>query len=282
MNISKQQINNIKMIVCDLDGTLFDFHKNISADTIKYLINLQRQGYILVIATGRFFYELDEYITSLEMEKYHGYVICCNGTEIHDLANKHVHNFETLNQNDINNLLVLSNKHKINVRTNFENKYQMILNPWSYRLIPIIRLFTKRYPDLKFYHRHEQTNWNNIGKFCAISTPDKLKSFHKQALTTYLDMYSYYYTSPFCIEIVKKDINKCHAVDYICKLNNLSLKNVLAFGDSGNDEMLLSNAGIGVIMKNAQKHLKNKIPNISVTSNNHEGVLKTLNIILKK
>ena len=84
MKITKKQLNKIKMIVCDLDGTLFNHKKEISSATITYLIKLQENGYTLVLATGRFFYELKPYIEQLQLEKYHGYVICCNGIEIYD------------------------------------------------------------------------------------------------------------------------------------------------------------------------------------------------------
>ena len=62
MKITKKQLNKIKMIVCDLDGTLFNHKKEISSATITYLIKLQENGYTLVLATGRFFYELKPYI----------------------------------------------------------------------------------------------------------------------------------------------------------------------------------------------------------------------------
>lgn len=271
-----QQINNIKVIVCDLDGTLFDHHKNISTDTINYLIKLQQAGYILVLATGRFFYELEEHILKLQMKKYHGYVVCCNGVEIHDLHNNTIKSFDVLNQQETTQLIDLALVHKLNIRTNYQNKYQMILNPWVYHLKCIIKLFTRRYPDLLLYPVNITVPWNNLGKLCFISTPSKLKRFEYDAKIKYPDCYQYYYTSRFCIELVKNDINKYNAVKYICNQNNLTLQNVLAFGDSGNDQVLLQKANIGIVMKNGLKQLLQEAKYISVKSNHHEGVLDML------
>lgn len=58
--------------------------------------------------------------------------------------------FLFLEQIEINELLQLALYYRLNIRANFDHKYQMILNNWLYFLIPLIRIFTKRYPDLTF------------------------------------------------------------------------------------------------------------------------------------
>lgn len=276
MKITKKQLNKIKMIVCDLDGTLFNRKKEISSATITYLIKLQENGYTLVLATGRFFYELKPYIEQLQLEKYHGYVICCNGIEIYDLTHNKCRSFSFLEQIEINELLQLALYYRLNIRANFDHKYQMILNNWLYFLIPLIRIFTKRYPDLTFYKNTAVVPWNKLGKICLLSSPRKLKLFEAAAQTKFPGLYQYYYTNPYCVEVVKAEVNKCYAVKYLCQLNNLNLENVLAFGDSGNDEELLNNAGIGIIMKNGLSSLKKKATYLTFKNNRHEGVLNML------
>ena len=108
------------MIVCDLDGTLFNHKKEISSATITYLIKLQENGYTLVLATGRFFYELKPYIEQLQLEKYHGYVICCNGIEIYDLTHNKCRSFSFLEQIEINELLQLALYYRLNIRADFK------------------------------------------------------------------------------------------------------------------------------------------------------------------
>ena len=83
LSIEKQQISKIKVIVCDLDGTLLNHRKQITEATAQYLIQLQEAGYRLVLASGRFYYELTGYIEQLKMKKFDGYAICANGLEIH-------------------------------------------------------------------------------------------------------------------------------------------------------------------------------------------------------
>ena len=49
----------IKLIVCDMDGTLLTSEDKISPKTLDYLINIQKQGVKLVLASGRSYSRLE-------------------------------------------------------------------------------------------------------------------------------------------------------------------------------------------------------------------------------
>ena len=50
------------------------------------------------------------------------------------------------------------------------------------------------------------------------------------------------------------------------------MSQVLAFGDSGNDILLLQKSGIGVAMKNGQKDVFKATPYQTQHSNNKDGI----------
>lgn len=52
----------VKIVVFDLDGTLYDSHKHIDKDTVHKIIELEQKGIVVGIVTGRFYEELDEVI----------------------------------------------------------------------------------------------------------------------------------------------------------------------------------------------------------------------------
>lgn len=276
-NIKKADIKKIKMIVCDLDGTLFNHQKNITNNTIDYLVSLQQKGYILVLATGRFYYELELFIEKLQMKKFNGYIVCCNGLTVYELASNQIHQFDYLEHKDINNLINIAYQFKVNTRTNYNNSYQNIVTRYLYYISPIIiKILAKRYPNLVFYRYNDAIDWQQVGKLCFIARPSKLNKFVKYLSSQYKHRYQIYYTSPFCVELVKQNVNKSYAIDYICQKLSLSFDNVLAFGDGGNDELLLSKAKIGITMKNALPKTLDKARYISNKTNNHEGVLDCL------
>lgn len=276
-NIKKADIKKIKMIVCDLDGTLFNHQKNISNRTIDYLVNLQQNGYILVLATGRFYYELELVIEKLQLKKFNGYVVCCNGLTIYELASNQIHQFDYLEHEDINNLITIAHQFKVNISTNYNNRYQNIVTSYFYYLSPvIIKVLAKRFPNLVFYRYNDVIDWYQVGKLSFIARPGKLKKLVKYLNCRFNQRYQTYYTSRFCVELVRQNVNKSYAIDYICQKLSLSFDNVLAFGNGGNDELLLSKAKIGITMKNALPKTLDKATYISNKTNNQEGVLDCL------
>ena len=71
---------NQYLIAIDMDGTLLKSDKTISAHTIETIKDLQRQGHIIVIASGRPFRAIKKYYEMLDLNTP---VICYNGAYIH-------------------------------------------------------------------------------------------------------------------------------------------------------------------------------------------------------
>ena len=92
-------------------------------------------------------------------------------------------------------------------------------------------------------------------------------------------------SSPFCLEFMKKGVNKAETLKKVLKLLNIKSEEVIAFGDSMNDYEMLSLVGKPFIMGNGNKRLMEALPNVEVVGNNNEdGIGKKLieifNIIL--
>lgn len=93
----------------------------------------------------------------------------------------------------------------------------------------------------------------DVYKICFIGTVKRIKKLIELVERVYPDQYAFYYVNPMAVEICKKSVSKRNAVEYICRQTGIQLDEVIAFGDSGNDEPLLLSAGIGVTMKNGTK-----------------------------
>lgn len=80
----------------------------------------------------------------------------------------------------------------------------------------------------------------------------------KKALTDfkYIDELEIY-DSGFALHITDKRINKGSSLRYLCERNNINMKNVMAIGDSQNDEDFLKEAGVKIAVGNAEDKLKN-------------------------
>ena len=77
-----------KVLVLDLDGTLTNSKKKITDYTKKILLNLQKKGVHIVLASGRPEYGIWPIARELELEKYGGYILAFNGGKIVECSTK--------------------------------------------------------------------------------------------------------------------------------------------------------------------------------------------------
>lgn len=286
------EIESIKIIVCDLDGTLLNHNKEISKHTADMLISLQEKGYLLALASGRFFYELQPYIKQLKMKEHNGLAICANGLEIHDLSDDSIFCFKKLSRDESIKIIETAKKNRITCYLNYQNKYYTSL--CTLHKIPIYLARTIFYPFQNILKKNhlisglykigfEKDIKKEIGelhKICFISTPRKLKKLESE-ISKWNKPYVFYFVSLRATEITHKSVGKYEAIQHICKKKNLSFDNVIAFGDSGNDLNLIKHAKIGVAMKNAFPEVKAVANYETFKNNQNEGIydfLKQINL----
>ena len=74
------------------------------------------------------------------------------------------------------------------------------------------------------------------------------------------------------MEINQIGVNKATAMKYIASYYNIPLKNTIAFGDGLNDKEMLSEASMGVAMKNAKGTIKTYAKDTTDFTNNDGGI----------
>ena len=105
----------VKIVVFDLDGTLYDSHKHIDKDTVHKIIELEQKGIVVGIVTGRFYEELDEVIEKLKLREYNGFVASSNGLEIHDFLDGEIKRFTRLSKDEVKELIEEATIRKIEI-----------------------------------------------------------------------------------------------------------------------------------------------------------------------
>lgn len=73
-----------KMIVLDLDGTLTNGKKEITPRTYEALMEAQKKGIVVVLASGRPTYGIMPLAKQLKLAEYGGYILAYNGGKIMD------------------------------------------------------------------------------------------------------------------------------------------------------------------------------------------------------
>lgn len=288
--------NRIKMIACDLDGTLLNNHKVISRNTVNKLIEYEKQGYRIVLASGRYYKEVERFVKELKLDEFHGYAVCTNGYEIIEAATQKKTSFEKIPFKTVQECIDLAEKCHLMQYISINGRYHLSTKTIEKKVMKAVQksfhhLSEKGVRHLSYAsHLLDETVFEkdlkpfiqeDIVKMCVIGSPQNQKKWVQKLEARYPKTFAYYPVNPYSLEITHKSVSKKNAVEMIARLNGFTLNEVIAFGDSGNDEPLLMNAGIGITMKNGTKRALKKAKIISEYTNHEDGVIKECEKYLK-
>lgn len=79
---------DIKAIVLDIDGTLLNDEKQLTPRTKDSLIDAQKQGVKIVLASGRPTPGMWKYAAELQLDRYNGMLVSYNGAYVVEVATK--------------------------------------------------------------------------------------------------------------------------------------------------------------------------------------------------
>ena len=269
----------VKIVVFDLDGTLYDSHKHIDKDTIHKIIELEQKGIVVGIVTGRFYEELDEVIEKLKLREYNGFVASSNGLEIHDFLDGKIKCFTRLSKDEVKELIEEAKKHHMISYVWQNGRYSMFDISFMNGLkklasvIPFNVHYIRALRETEF-EKSISLEVPLYDKVCFAGLP--ILKLKKSILKQHPE-YRFYDVGRLGTELCKKDVGKLEAIQFICRKKNTSIDCVMTFGDNGNDVNLLASCGYGVAMKNGSAQAKKAAKYISDYSNNEQGVFRFIN-----
>lgn len=269
----------VKIVVFDLDGTLYDSHKHIDKDTVYKIIELEQKGIVVGIVTGRFYEELDEVIEKLKLREYNGFVASSNGLEIHDFLDGKIKCFTRLSKDEVKELVEEAKKHHMISYVWQNGHYSMFDISFMNGLkklasaIPFDEHYIKALRETEF-EKSISLEVPLYDKVCFAGLP--ILKLKKSILKQHPE-YRFYDVGRLGTELCKKDVGKLEAIQFICRKKNTSIDCVMAFGDNGNDVNLLASCGYGVAMRNGSTQAKKAAKYISDYTNNELGVLRFIN-----
>ena len=266
MNISKDKI---KLIACDLDGTLLNDKKEIGNYTKEILNKLINDYKIeLILSSGRGFDGVKKYNDVLGNNNCS---IIMNGSNIVDNNGKILYRKSL--EEDISKIVIkLAEKYDVCVHFFNDLQYTVSRDDFyikSYIQIEKTREITVGIENIKYY------KFDKIIIFGERETLNKLKI----DIDSNLDV-NCCFSGDTLLEVMCKGVSKGNALKWICDNKGISFDNIVAFGDNFNDIEMIEYAGVGVAMYNAEDELKQKADYIAL-SNNEEGVGKFLKDIFE-
>lgn len=260
----------IRFLAADLDGTLLTTAKTITPNTQQVLIEAQRRGLTIILASGRPLYSILPYAQQLEMQKHRGFIIAYNGSLVWDCAERKAIKEQTIPLSIIPQLAeAVGNDFRIHGYKGNNIVIQGKPDKWSRYIscankMPLLEVkdFAKAITD----PQHK----------CIITGPPrKLWHLERRIRTRFEECLDAYRSESFLLEVVPKGIDKADALKELLTRVGGKTYCLLCCGDGYNDLNMMRLAGISCATRNAKKPVK-QAASFVTDSNDKDGVAKAV------
>jgi len=264
-------MKSIRILALDLDDTLLRSDLSISHRTRHAIKRTEQLGVTVVLASGRIPEAMEHSSRLLGLNKRPGYLVSNNGALIEE-SNSGVIIHEAL----------------------LEPRLALIIcdladaEGFAMQLYQDDIMYVSRQNE---YSRYDQRvtgirqvvveNFRAMvkeGCYKLTIPGDPAVLSHVASLfRTYLgDNITLFASRPYSLEVMSKNTDKGTALAKVAKTLNVDAKEVMAIGDSMNDEAMIRWAGIGVAMANADERIKSIANFVSDHNNDDDGVAEVI------
>ncbi len=261
---------NVKVICCDIDGTLLRDDKSLSEENIYWIKKAVKEKNVsFTLVSGRMYNGVKPFYEPLGVT---GPVSCYNGGTLYDsdgnIITEHRINHEIA-------LKLLEIYHKTGVGLILFNDKNWYLEKLDVFMYPNKK---KMYlSECVVGNFDELLNQFDTNKVLFMSPNEEdLDCVDKlvREAGLYDGLLTGYRIKP-CLELIPSTVNKGLAIDALASYFKVSHANIMALGDDTNDIEMLTKAGVSVAMQNATVQAKEAARYVTDT-NNYDGVAKAI------
>ena len=266
---------NKKLLFLDLDGTLLNDAKQITAGNRQALNGALERGHGIIIATGRPLKSAMDQARKLGLDRPGCYLIAYNGAVIYDWTKNQQIFFHPMPFCAVSRVFEKANAMGVHVQT--YDAWQVVVEPrcdddavrrycsmtgMEYRVVGAVPADLGEEPVKCLVIDYEkQTELLVMQQWIRENMAEEVACFFS------CDQY---------LEVVPKGMNKGQAVKKLCAIAGVPIENAVAVGDAANDAAMIEAAGVGVAMANGTPDVKAIADYITEKDNNHDGIAEVV------
>lgn len=260
-----------RVLVLDLDGTLTNSKKEVTPRTLEALLEVQKRGVKIVLASGRPTYGVAPVADELGLDKYGGYILSYNGGEIVNWQTK-----EILYENILDPVLIpylywCAKKNDFAIVT-YHNEFVLTENPEDEYVLKEALLNVMKIKPVEHFL---SAITFPITKCLIVGEPSRLIVLEKEMFDQLKGRMGVFRSEPYFLELVPKGIDKATSLQILLHGIGSSADEMIACGDGFNDISMIKLAGLGVAMANAQLEVQENADFITV-SNDEDGIAQVV------
>lgn len=271
----------IQAVFFDIDGTLLTRQGTIRKSTVASIQELQSQGILCGLATGRAPFKLPHALKTLPFDV----TISFNGALIfvHDqVISEHHFSKDALEQ--MAHFFDQHHRQALFYTKDTQFGSFTIRFGHSYYIAKLLTLLpdwiptnTLRYLLQKWSPNRKKNRYKDLVKRadyfhqCVLFCSEKETEYIKAQLPS-CDVVR---SNRFAVDIIPKGVNKKAGLDIFAKQTQMQLADFMVFGDHLNDSQMIQAAGVGVAMGNARPEVK-KVADYVTGSHQRNGIRDAL------
>ena len=277
--MENQTTGNVRIVALDLDGTLLDSQKRLSARNRAALERAAEKGIHIVPTTGRFFGMMPEAVRDLPFVRY---AITINGAQVYDrVEDKAIVREEIPLETAVRVMELLDS---------YDVIYDCYRSNWGWmtaalqakaadyatdeHYLKMVREFRRPVPELKA-HLRETASEGGVQKVMLFSNraadTEKVLGDIRRDMAANFPEIRVTASTGNNLELNSMAAHKGNALRRFAEYLGLTLANCAAFGDGLNDLTMVEAAGMGVAMANAAPDVKSAASRVTL-SNDEDGV----------
>lgn len=245
-------MNKPKLVICDIDATLVVKHTKLTERAKKAIDFMRSKGVYFGIASGRPLYQIRENIQEWGYEDL-DCIIGLNGGSVWDGIHQKEYSFYPMKKEWLKETFDLMSKFNTEPSL-YRDGNEMFLR--ESKLSEFARNFYAK-GKVSISQGEEDFLGQEAGKIMyRLYTEEDMAPIEAWIAENPNPNWVGFKTGPVLVEFCDKNCNKGFGTLEFCKYNNIDIADVIAFGDTTNDNEMLKVAGTGVCMLNGSDDTK--------------------------
>ena len=258
-----------RLVALDLDDSLLNNELLISDRTVAAVQKAAEQNIYVVICSGRSPSAILPFVRRLDLAgtEQGRYAVASNGSVVVDLHKRE----EIYSAKVDGDVLVQAKKaaDKVGLPCQVYSSsmvYASVDNEYTRMDSKLTGVPSEVVPDFENFVK------SGFAKMMVPGDPKILVGLQKELAARFEGRAVVLISKPYFLEILPANCGKGEALEFLCGRLGINMKDVMAFGDSMNDESMIVKCGLSVAMSNGLDKIKDEAAFVTRLTNDQNGI----------